>query len=144
MPLARWRETMSLDYPPLDSGHKAFLDVVNSSYMAVQAKDMRAIDNIFKECYLYVQTHISHEEKLMEEMNFPQTKEHIQSHQVFISKVAQMKTAFDTAPTHKDKAQTALHFSNFLSVWLLGHLTTQDKQMKPYLRQLKFKKNRGL
>lgn len=142
MPLARWRDSMNLDYPPLDDEQKAFLQVVNASYMAVQANDLSGIETTFKECYAYVRTHLSHEENLMQKMRFPDIENHIKAHQVFISKLAQMKQAFDAAQTSEEQHTIALHFSNFLNVWFLSHLTGPDRLLKPYLKRLKMKSGR--
>ena len=141
MPLARWRDSMSLDYPPLDDEQKAFLQVVNASYMAVQAKDLSGIEGTFKECYAYVRAHLSHEENLMQKMRFPDIENHMKAHQVFISKLAQMKQAFDAAQTSEEQQTVALHFSNFLNVWFLAHITGPDRLLKPYLRRLRMKNN---
>ena len=90
MPLARWHDSMSVDYPPLDNAYKAFLQVATSSYMAVHSKDFFRLEDIFKECYSYVRMHLTREENLMQEMHFPDIENHVKAHQAFISKLAQM------------------------------------------------------
>ena len=72
MPLATWRDSMKLDYPPLDDEHKAFLDVVNQAFMASQVDDFPMIEKVFEKCYDYARNHFSHEEAYMEKINDPE------------------------------------------------------------------------
>lgn len=137
MPLANWRDTMNLNYPPLDDEHRAFLNVVNQSYMASQVDDFPMIEKVFEKCYDYARNHFSHEEDIMERIQFPDIESHMRSHQVFIQNVSEMRQQFEVAPSISDKRDIALKLANFLNVWLLGHILSKDKLLKPFLVRLR-------
>lgn len=137
MPLATWRDSMKLDYPPLDDEHKAFLDVVNQAYMAAQVDDFPMIEKVFEKCYDYARNHFSHEEDIMERVQFPDIQNHMRSHQVFIHNVSEMRQQFDVAPSIEEKRKLSQKLANFLNVWLLGHIMSRDKILKPYLIRIR-------
>lgn len=137
MKLAEWRDQMSLNYPPLDEEHKAFLSVVNEAQTAAEAQDLKTIEHVFEECYDYARNHFSHEENIMEKISFPDIEPHMRSHQVFIKNVSEMRGQYEVAPSLEDKAVIARKLADFLSVWLLGHILSRDKLLKPYLVRLR-------
>ena len=137
MPLATWRDSMNLNYAPLDDEHKAFLDVVNQAFMASQVDDFQMIERVFEKCYDYARNHFSHEEDIMERIQFPDIENHMRSHQVFIHNVSEMRQQLDVAPSIDEKRKLSRKLANFLNVWLLGHIMSRDKAFKPYLTRLR-------
>ena len=137
MPLATWRDSMNLNYAPLDDEHKAFLEVVNQAFMASQVDDFQMIEKVFEKCYDYARNHFSHEEDIMERIQFPDIENHMRSHQVFILNVSEMRQQFDVAPSIDEKRKLSRKLANFLNVWLLGHIMSRDKAFKPYLTRLR-------
>ena len=137
MAIVEWRDQMSLDYMPLDEEHKAFLNVVNRSVPAAKAGDFETMGLVFEACYDYVRNHFSHEEDIMERIQFPDIENHMRSHQVFIHNVSEMRQQFDVAPSIEDKRRISVKLANFLNVWLLGHIRSRDKILKPYLIRIR-------
>ncbi len=137
MAIISWREQMSLDYPPLDSEHKAFLNVINQASVDVRLQHIEGMEKMFEACYDYVRNHFSHEEDIMERIRYPDLEEHIASHQLFIKNISQFRQEFETAPTPGKKIDAAQKAMNFLSIWFLGHLLSRDKPVKPYLTRLR-------
>lgn len=137
MPVALWREQMSVDYPPLDDEHKAFLDVVNQCFLASQVGDLQMIDRVFEKCYDYARDHFSHEEDIMERIQFPDIEAHMRSHQIFIKNVSEMRQQYEVAPSLDEKKKLSEKLASFLNVWLLGHILSRDKIYKPYLVRLR-------
>ena len=137
MPIATWRDSLDLNYPPLDDEHKAVLDVVNQAYMASQVDDFEMMDRVFEKCYDYARNHFSHEEDIMERIQFPDIENHMKSHQVFIHNVSEMRQQYEVAPSMEDKRRVSIKLANFLNVWLLGHILSKDKVLKPFLVRLR-------
>ena len=92
-----------VNYAPLDDEHKAFLEVVNQAFMASQVDDFQMIERVFEKCYDYARNHFSHEEDIMERIQFPDIENHMRSHQVFIHNVSEMRQQFDVAPSIDEK-----------------------------------------
>jgi hemerythrin len=137
MPIATWRDSLNLNYPPLDDEHKSFLNVVNQAYMASQVDDFEMMEKVFEKCYDYARNHFSHEEDIMERIQFPDIENHMKSHQVFIHNVSEMRQQFEVAPSMEDKRRISIKLANFLNVWLLGHILSKDKVLKPFLVRLR-------
>ncbi len=132
-----WREQMSLDYPPLDDEHKAFLDVVVQSTEVAQNGDFAKMEDIFEKCYDYARNHFSHEEDIMERVQFPDIEAHMKSHQIFIKNISELRQQFEFASSQEEKKSAALKTASFLNVWVLGHILSRDKVYKPYLVRLR-------
>lgn len=137
MKLAEWHDQMSLNYPPLDEEHQAFLKVVQKAQIAAESQDFPTIDQTFEACYDYARNHFSHEENIMEKIAFPDIEVHMKSHQIFIKNVSELRGQYEVAPSLEDKAVLANKLANFLNVWLLGHILSRDKLLKPYLVRLR-------
>lgn len=132
-----WRDSMLLDYPPLDGEHKDFLNVVNQAVTSSQVDDFQKIEVVFEKCYDYARNHFSHEESIMERIQFPDIENHMKSHQVFIYNVSEMRQQFDIASSKKEKHEISEKLANFLNVWLIGHIMSRDKVLKPYLIRIR-------
>ena len=137
MPQLEWRKQLELNYPPLDDEHKAFLAVVNKARKAVEDADFTVVDMIFEACYDYARNHFSHEESIMERISFPDLPAHMKSHRMFIKHISEMRQLYMVAPSDKEKLDIATKMANFLQVWLLGHILSRDKIIKPYLVRLR-------
>ncbi|MDY6407819.1 MAG: hemerythrin family protein [Pseudomonadota bacterium] len=137
MAIVAWREQMSLNYLPLDQEHQEFLKVVNFSLGAAKIGDFEAMENVFNACYDYVRNHFSHEEDIMERIQFPDMQAHMQAHRTFIKNISEFRQQYETAPTLAIKQELAVKTADFLSLWLLGHILSRDKLLKPYLVRLR-------
>ena len=137
MPIIAWRDQMSLDYPPLDDEHKAFLDLINNATMDLSRHELENMPAMFEACYDYVRNHFSAEEDVMERVNFPDIMAHIQAHQQFIKNIAEFRQAYDSAATRGKRLDIAQKTVAFLSVWFVGHVISRDKMLKPYLVRLR-------
>ena len=137
MAIVEWRDQMSLDYLPLDSEHRAFLDVVNRSVPAARAGDFKTMDLVFDACYDYVRNHFFHEEDVMERVSFPDMEAHMQAHRTFIQNISEFRKKYESAKTQAEKQKQAMKTSDFLSLWFLGHVLSRDKLLKPYLVRLR-------
>lgn len=137
MAIVAWREQMSLNYLPLDQEHQEFLKVVNYSLSVAKAGDFQAMEQVFDACYDYVRNHFSHEEDIMERINFPDMKAHMQAHRTFIKNISEFRQKYETATSADRKKEWAVKTADFLSLWLLGHILSRDKLLKPYLVRLR-------
>jgi len=132
-----WREQMSLNYLPLDQEHQEFLKVVNWSLTVSHAGNFSEMEKIFDSCYDYVRNHFAREEDIMERINFPDIKAHTQAHRTFIKNISEFRQKYETAKTPEKKKEWAIKTADFLSLWLLGHILSRDKLLKPYLVRLR-------
>ena len=47
MAILSWREQMSLNYPPLDDEHKAFLEEINKAAEGLRERDVTKMEALF-------------------------------------------------------------------------------------------------
>ena len=137
MPIISWRDQMSLDYLPLDQEHHDFLNVVNRALVVARAGDFAAMKWVFDKCYNYVCDHFSHEEDIMERIAFPDSVAHMQAHRTFIKNISEFRLEYENAVDLDKKKEIAIRTSDFLSLWLVGHILSRDKLLKPYLVRLR-------
>lgn len=137
MPIISWRDQMSLDYLPLDQEHHDFLNVVNRALVVARAGDFAAMEWVFDKCYNYVCDHFSHEEDIMERIAFPDSAAHMQAHRTFIKNISEFRLEYENAADLDKKKEIAIRTSDFLSLWLVGHILSRDKLLKPYLVRLR-------
>lgn len=137
MPQIQWRPQMEVGYEPLDNEHKDFFEVVKKSNEAARVCDFATMNWVFEKAYDYARNHFSHEEDIMERIHFPDLEIHIKSHQIFIKNISELRGQYEVAASVYDKQQIAIKTSNFLNVWLLGHILSRDKVYKPYLVRLR-------
>lgn len=137
MPAALWRDQMDLGYPPLDDEHKDFLSVVQKATEAAKVGDFATMEWVFEKSYEYARDHFSHEEDIMERIQFPDIEAHMKAHQIFIKNISELRQQYEVSASAPEKQQIAIKTANFLNVWLLGHILSRDKVMKPYLVRLR-------
>ena len=137
MAIIKWREQMNLNYLPLDQEHQDFLQVVNYALSVSNTGDFQGMDRVFNACYDYVRDHFSHEEDVMERINFPDAQAHMQAHRTFIKNIAEFRQNYEKAKTPAKKKIAAIKTADFLGLWLLGHILSRDKLLKPYLVRLR-------
>ena len=134
----KWCEKQfSLDYPPLDTEHKDFLNTLRSFVSDLLKKKSDRIPKMFDLCYEYVRTHFSDEEDLMERIKFPDIMAHMNSHQAFIKNIAEFRQLYENAETQGKKLEAAEQTLSFVVTWAVGHILNRDKVIKPYLVRLR-------
>ena len=70
----------------------------------------------------------SYEEELFEHFDYPETKEHKQSHQALLDKVVALKAKFDDGEDNLGP-----DVLKFLVEWLTKHIMGTDKRYVPFL-----------
>ena len=83
--------------------------------------------NFIKE---YISSHFSTEELYMKKYNYPETKKHIEEHQLFIDDFIK----FISQSIYNDKESAKLLYK--LNEWFLNHIKTTDKQLAKFLSNI--------
>ena len=128
---------MEVGYDPLDNEHKAFFEVVQKSTDVANVGDFATMEWVFDKAYDYARDHFSHEEDIMERIQFPDLEAHMKAHQIFIKNISELRQQYEVCSSIQEKQKIAIKTANFLNVWLLGHILSRDKVYKPYLVRLR-------
>lgn len=131
-----WMSNMQVGYAPLDEEHKSFIDIINQSYIFLARQDVLGFERVFEWIDEYIQSHFPHEEKILIEIQFPDSLSHQESHHRFKENIEELKTLFFNAEDMKTKEKLAFKTADYIKAWFLGHILSRDKIYKPYLVRL--------
>lgn len=133
MTLLRWRDSLSLNVPMIDSDHKRLFDLLNRvRFLDLAGDEPPAIADALSELLLYTQTHFRREEKLMELGNYPGLERHRQYHRFFTEKVAETMARFRASP----RGFRVHEVYELLANWLIDHVLGEDMKIRPYIAHL--------
>lgn len=127
----RWNDNFSVGSEDMDNEHKKLVEVINTLYtnLLKQSDNLRIVE-ILGELKKYTEYHFTHEEEIMEAVNYPKLKGHKGSHQSFCDKVDVYIKAFES-----NEAIDKINLLQFLKNWLIGHILKEDMQYKPYFEK---------
>jgi hemerythrin len=133
MTLLRWRDSLALNVPLIDSDHKRLFELLNRiRFLEFAGDDTGAVADALSELLLYTQTHFRREEKLMELGRYPGLEGHRRAHRKFTERVAEIAARFRVNP----KAFRVHEIYTILAEWLVNHVLGSDMQIKPYVAHL--------
>ena len=81
------------------------------------------IENVINELISYTGTHFADEEKLLNEINFPDLDEHKKLHSFFTHRIEQFRKDYSSGDL-----ELSTHIMEFLWGWLLEHILMADKK----------------
>lgn len=119
-----WKDSYKIGDAEIDAQHEELFRLVNR-FLAAQ--DKAALTLCAMQLFKYTREHFAHEEKLMQELNYPEFKMHVAWHNALISrlnKVSEM-IANDTL----DKAELQV----FITDWALYHIPREDAKLAAYI-----------
>ena len=129
MPVITWKSVYETGIVALDTEHRQLVEQINRLYEAVRDKQT---DEVLLETLTmlqdYTENHFQHEEKLLQEYDYPGLAEHQQIHQQLRNSVQELKTQATSGT--QDIAKELL---GFLRGWLLEHIVNVDKKYGTYL-----------
>lgn len=129
MKVIEWKDEYSVGDPLMDAHHQQFLNVVHELDQAVSSGkqvDNRAVLTFLVE---YASMHFRAEERLMERIGFPETKEHAVAHQDFKDKILEIERSYKK----DDSSLTLEELFDVAQEWLITHILSEDKKYQPYV-----------
>lgn len=133
MAIFEWDNTYSVNHYEIDSHHKKLFDILNRLYdlMAAGADD-NGIIRIIAELLDYTNYHFSEEEKIMQQVNYPELNIHKQHHRDFISKLEE----FQNDAKNGKAIFVAIKVADIGISWLKEHILTVDARYKTYVEKI--------
>jgi len=131
MALLEWSDELSVGIDLIDKQHMILVRAINLLAMAIEKDSERELlAAIFETLADYTNTHFTYEEELFEYFDYPETKEHKQSHQALLDKVVDLKVKFD-----EGEDSLGPEVLKFLVEWLTRHIMGTDKRYVPWLKK---------
>jgi hemerythrin len=129
-----WKNELNTGIEVIDNQHKRIVDMINQLNRVRQAHrqnkkaKMEAVGNVIGEMVDYTLSHFAFEEALMEDAGYQFTRAHKRVHELFIKRVSEYQTRFQSGEDIADE----LH--GLLSRWLVNHIRNDDAAYAPAIK----------
>lgn len=123
--LVEWRDSYKIGDKTIDEQHQE-LFMRAADVIAATNRESQTMSAL--RLYQYTRSHFSHEEGLMEHIDYPEIAPHMAQHQALLAKL----NAFllNIAKDNLIKAD----LEDFVSQWFLGHIANVDAKLAAYLK----------
>jgi hemerythrin len=126
-----WEDRYAVGIPAIDEQHRRLLDLTNALYDSCREGSTSAQDGFKQAAHSiveYVKVHFTTEERLMDQVDYPEAASHKAEHKDFARQFLEEVKAFE-----EGKRFVSLAFANFLKDWILQHIALSDKKMGAYI-----------
>lgn len=133
MDLIPWEDRFALGISEIDEQHKKMLSIINKLYRLLEEKkngSREEIAAIIQEMVDYAVYHFQTEEKYFELFGYEKSKEHIEIHNQYRTKVG------DWFKRYSETGDGAVFFeiSAYLQDWWVWHINNTDRDYVPFLK----------
>jgi hemerythrin len=133
--LVEWDAKFSVGIPLIDEQHKKLIELTNGLYQGCLAGDDAAREFFFKairSALDYVNYHFSAEEKLLENVKYPELAQHRKQHEDFVRRMVEDVKSFQDG-----RKFVPNNFVRYLKDWILSHIAIMDTKYARYILDLK-------
>lgn len=121
-----WKEIYSVGNAEIDREHKKLFDIAQDAFIEVEESQRNAkIKEVLTELYTYMKTHFKHEEKFMQEINYPAIEEHKVLHHNIIEKI---NTFVKKLPT-MNESLFEKELAKIIDIALVHHIIQEDRKI---------------
>ena len=130
MTFVEWKDEYNVGDPLMDTHHRQFFNLVRELDHALKS-GKEGVDRkaVLKFLIKYLKMHLQAEERLLENIGYPETKEHRAKHQEFEKKIRELEWSFDNDSDSLDMEELFSLIQN----WLLTHILEEDKKYSTYI-----------
>jgi hemerythrin len=133
--LVEWDDKYSVGIPLIDEQHKELIRLTNDLYQGCLTGDDAAKEFFFRTirgAMDYVKYHFSAEEKLLENVKYPELALHRKQHEDFVLRMV------DDVKSYQDGRKfVPNNFVRYLKDWILSHIAIMDTKYARYILDLK-------
>lgn len=127
----QWKDRYNVNFREIDAHHQGLLEILNGMIDLMEGRrSPELVDRLFLDLSEYAGIHFSSEERYMQAAGYPKLAEHCREHEVFTSRVLELRRSYDPGNPHF-VAETV----DFLKRWYLDHITKMDQDYAPYLQR---------
>lgn len=129
MPKIEWNSRLSVGVDAIDDQHKELIRIGNALLNAAAlGRDKQILDNVISKLREYTVFHFSSEEKLMEDIRYPDRGEHGNEHARLKKEVKDYQRML-----YKQEALDPDEMLKFLEDWIIVHIHTQDRELAHFI-----------
>lgn len=127
-----WKDDYLVGVTAIDQQHKQLFRVAGRFHDAVVANKGKAmVDRLLGSLVRYTMGHYRVEERLMEAIHYPEREQHMAQHRALLGQLLAFQERFAGGET------VTIQVLQFLSLWLVGHTSSRDRQLGEYYRMKK-------
>ena len=122
-----WNDRYNIGIPIIDEQHRGIVTAINTLFEFIrQGEGQEALKPTFLILEQYTQLHFKTEQRLLQEIKYPDLEAHIGLHKKLIDNTDHIKRA-SLANNDPDMVM------GFLKGWWLGHINNEDRKYAPYV-----------
>ena len=128
--MLEWNDSLSVHVDEIDAQHKQLVGIVNNVYslMTTGADGDAQVLGIISDMRAYAVEHFATEEKYMDRYEYPDAPAHKTEHVNFVEKVNEVEEG-----CRNGSCPMSMEILNFLSDWLVTHISDTDSRMGEFL-----------
>jgi hemerythrin-like metal-binding protein len=124
MPLFTWSDKYSIGNDEIDNQHKKLFDILNKLFdICVGKNDVDTLEAALDDLVSYTDYHFKFEEQHMRDVGYKKIDKHIVEHDYFKNEIM-----FAKRRQAQNKSNTDNKLIEFLSNWLIQHVTEEDRK----------------
>lgn len=128
MQFIEWNYNFNVGVNIFDEHHHHLINLVNSLYNAIQLNNRVEAKLILFELVDYIKYHLSTEERLMQEYNYPSIDEHEIFHSIFCKQLHDLQLKLNA-----NDSLYNIQLVVYLKDWLMDHILITDRDLARYL-----------
>lgn len=124
-----WKNEYSVGIDAIDLQHRLLINMINDLYLAIYENNGSEVTSaLLGRLQGYILDHFDTEKKLMEKANYTGRSKHLQEHDKFIAKVAEMELKYS-----RGRLGSLSPLVIYLRDWLDNHICKTDRAMAQIL-----------
>ncbi len=119
-----WKKVYNLDHELIDYQHKKLVELINELHEAHQnGMVVPILEDILDRLVDYTAYHFSTEERLFQDLQYPEAKEHISEHEEFVAEIFYLKYQ-----AKDGNLLITLKILDYLKDWTITHILGTDQE----------------
>lgn len=125
MPLIEWKDEYSVGVPDVDAEHRDLIELINTLYASMQARDGRPdVMEFLGEIYVRIASHFALEELIMRRHEYDEYREHKRDHEHLLEEIRNIMDDYEDGKVLDDD-----ELANRLDSWFSEHFRTRDARL---------------
>lgn len=129
MPLLEWSDGLSVGFAEMDEDHKKLVGMVNTLNDAVATdNEQSVVEDLLEELLEYTGWHFRHEERLMQQYQYPGLFDHKEEHALLVEQAVELFKQYQAGDS-----EVPGKLMPFLKDWLTNHILGTDRLTGEFL-----------
>jgi hemerythrin-like metal-binding protein len=125
-----WKPQFSVGIGSIDGQHQNLFAIARELYAAMSAGQGKlAVGRVLDRLVQYTAIHFAHEERLMQQFQYPSFAKHQEEHRMLTRQVLAFQADYEAG-----RVAMSIQLLNFLKDWLEHHIQTEDSAYAPYVK----------